>query len=146
MIKRTIRVYGFLLRQGRVIVAIERIQGVPMVKFPGGGVKVHEGLSEALIREFQEELGIQVQVGEHIYVNDFAVTSMFNSEYNVLSHFFMVHSEGEPQGVFVDELEPPNHNGEHFSWQAIDAISPESFTSPIEQAAMRALKARAKTL
>lgn len=146
MTQRTVRVYGFLVRQGRVIVAVERIQGVPVVKFPGGGVEVQEGLSEALTREFQEELGMQIQIGEHVYVNDFPVTSMFNPAYNVLSHFYLVTSHDEPQGVFVEHIEPPMDNGEQFTWQPLDQLDPEVFTSPIEQAAVRALKARAKSL
>ena len=51
MEQRTLRVYGFLMNDsGQVLIAVERYKGIPMVKFPGGGVDWGEGHKDALIR------------------------------------------------------------------------------------------------
>ena len=71
---RTLRVYGFLINDSsQVLIAVERYQGIPMVKFPGGGVNWGEGHRDALIREFKEELYISIKVKNKIYFNDFDV-------------------------------------------------------------------------
>jgi hypothetical protein len=54
MSKRTVRVYGFLEdAQGRVLVSAERFRGIPLVKYPGGGVEWGEGIHEALVRDLE---------------------------------------------------------------------------------------------
>ena len=63
MEQRTLRVYGFLMNDsGQVLIAVERYKGIPMVKFPGGGVDWGEGHKDALIREFKEELDLTIKV------------------------------------------------------------------------------------
>lgn len=57
----------------------------PMIKFPGGGLEFGEGLVDCLKREFQEECGIEVEVGELFYVNDFVQVSAFNSDQQLIS-------------------------------------------------------------
>ncbi|MCP9292079.1 NUDIX domain-containing protein [Gracilimonas sediminicola] len=37
---------------------------------PGGGVEFGESLEDALIREFEEETGIQISVGKQVHVNE----------------------------------------------------------------------------
>ncbi|MCF8213327.1 MAG: NUDIX hydrolase, partial [Cryomorphaceae bacterium] len=67
---RTLRVYGFLEDdQGRILVSAERFRGMPLVKYPGGGVEWGEGLREALSREFQEELGLEISIGDLVFFN-----------------------------------------------------------------------------
>jgi len=85
---RTVRVYGFLEDdQGRVLVSAERFRGMPLVKYPGGGVEWGEGLREALAREFQEELGLEISSGDLVFFNEFPVISAFDSKYQVFSFF-----------------------------------------------------------
>ncbi|MFN5910799.1 MAG: NUDIX domain-containing protein, partial [Bacteroidota bacterium] len=60
-----LRVYGILINdRDEVLVSDECRNGFSFTKFPGGGVEVGEGFPQALEREFEEELGIRVEVGE----------------------------------------------------------------------------------
>lgn len=38
---------------------------------PGGGVNPGESLTEALVREFKEEVGLTVEVGEFLFIHEF---------------------------------------------------------------------------
>ena len=58
------RVYGLLMRDGRVLISAEYVSGVFCWKFPGGGVKDHETDRAALVREFAEETGLEITVGD----------------------------------------------------------------------------------
>jgi len=65
-------VYGLVADEwGRWLVVEEYFRGGWIQKFPGGGVEPHEGLIEALQREFWEELQVEVRRVEHFYTTDF---------------------------------------------------------------------------
>ena len=67
-----VRVYGLLINSNNeLLLSDERRGGFSFTKFPGGGLEFGEGVVEALIREFSEELAIDVSVGDLFYVNDF---------------------------------------------------------------------------
>ena len=51
----TIRVYGLLVEDGRVLVSDEVIRGRHITKFPGGGMEFGEGPLDALVREIRAE-------------------------------------------------------------------------------------------
>lgn len=62
-----IRVYGILLDENnRLLVSDEFIRGNYFTKLPGGGLEFGEGTRECLKREFMEETGLEVEVGDHI--------------------------------------------------------------------------------
>jgi 8-oxo-dGTP diphosphatase len=65
----TVRVVAGLLENsdGQVLITQRRPQAFMPLKweFPGGKVEPGETDQQALVRELQEELGIEVQVGEH---------------------------------------------------------------------------------
>ena len=88
-----IRVYGILKdASGRVLVSHERIKGEVYCKFPGGGLEYGEGPKDGLIREFQEELGIEVSVDELLYVTDFFIQSAFSEQDQIISIYYHVSS------------------------------------------------------
>lgn len=87
----SIRVYGLLINEQRqVLVSDEYIRGHYYTKFPGGGLEFGEGLREGLIREFQEELQLNVEVTDHIYTTDFFQRSAFNPNHQILSVYYHV--------------------------------------------------------
>lgn len=89
----SIRVYGILINeQQQVLVSDEYIRGGYYTKFPGGGLEVGEGTRDCLKREFMEELGLEVSIGDHIYTTDFYQQSAFNSAYQILSIYYYVHA------------------------------------------------------
>jgi ADP-ribose pyrophosphatase YjhB (NUDIX family) len=90
----TIRVYGVLLDETkRVLLSDEFIRGDYFTKFPGGGMEFGEGTRDCLKREFKEETGLDVMVGEHIYTTDYYQQSAFNPNDQIMSIYYFVHAE-----------------------------------------------------
>ena len=66
-----IRVYGILLNEKQeLLVSDEFIRGAYITKFPGGGLEFGEGTRDCLAREFMEEMGLRVEIGEAYYRSD----------------------------------------------------------------------------
>lgn len=142
---RTSRVYGFLINNSnQVLVSAERFNGIPLIKFPGGGVEWGEGLQEALIREFKEELKISIGVKENIYFNDFPVESVIDKRYQVQAFFYHVEPLEPMRFSTVLSLKPPEKNTENFIWVDLKNLSEELFTYEIEKEAVKALRIYAK--
>ncbi len=85
----TVRVYGILINeQQQVLVSDEFIRGGLYTKFPGGGLEIGEGTRDCLKREFIEEMGLKVEIGDHIYTTDFYQQSAFNAAHQILSIYY----------------------------------------------------------
>jgi 8-oxo-dGTP diphosphatase len=65
---------------------------------PGGGAQFGETAPEALVREFWEETGLAIEVGELLFVNEF-----MNEPLHALELFFAVRVVG---GAIVRGLDP----------------------------------------
>ena len=88
-----VRVYGILKdSQNRILVSDEFIRGNYFTKFPGGGLEFGEGTRDCLVREFKEETGLDVTVGEHIYTTDFFQISAFNNKDQIVCIYYYVHA------------------------------------------------------
>jgi 8-oxo-dGTP pyrophosphatase MutT (NUDIX family) len=86
-----IRVYGIHVSEdNQVLVSDEFIRGNYYTKFPGGGLEFGEGTRECLVREFMEEMNLQVEVKEHLYTTDFFQMSAFNPEHQIISVYYRV--------------------------------------------------------
>ena len=72
--KVRVRVGGLLLRDGAFLLAGHRgllPQQLPFWSPPGGGWQFGESIREALVREFREETGLDVQVGRFLHIHEF---------------------------------------------------------------------------
>ena len=93
MSRFTLRVYGILMNENKqVLVSDEFIRGEYYTKFPGGGLEFGEGTRDCLKREFMEEMGLNVEIGDHIYTTDFFQMSAFNPEDQIVSIYYYAHA------------------------------------------------------
>ena len=109
-----LRAYGILIRDGRVLLSEEHYKGKQLIKFPGGGVEYGEGIQDALIREWREEMSCDIQVEDMFYVTDYFIQSAFIAEDQIVSFYYTVSSKTELQTSFSEhqiywtELIPAN--------------------------------------
>jgi ADP-ribose pyrophosphatase YjhB (NUDIX family) len=90
-----VRVYGILIQNDAILVSDEYIKGNKITKFPGGGLEYGEGTRDCLVREFDEELGLKIEVKDHFYTTDFYVTSSFDTNSQVISIYYVVNALSE---------------------------------------------------
>jgi ADP-ribose pyrophosphatase YjhB (NUDIX family) len=90
-----VRVYGILIKNNKVLVSDEFIKGHHITKFPGGGLEFGEGSKECIIREFKEELDLDIVVRKHFYTTDFFVHSAFDTNSQVISIYYLVDTKQE---------------------------------------------------
>lgn len=134
MNKFNLRVYG-LLRNERdeILLSSELRFGKSMIKFPGGGLEFNEGLTDCLQREFMEECGVQIEVGELFYVNDFLQASAFHSNEQQISFYYLVNYDkcSELPTVSLDYLHETE--GEKLVWHPLATLSAQQMTFPIDK-------------
>lgn len=133
----TLRVYGLLIHNGHVLVSDELIKGQRITKFPGGGLEFGEGLKDCLVREIQEEMGVQALDLVHFYTTDFFQQSSFHrTPMQVVSVYFtfrVVDPSLIPtvQVPFTGITGPGDQ--EVFRWLRIEGGSEEELTLPIDR-------------
>ena len=93
--------YGVAVRQGQALVARSRFSG--LWEFPGGAVQPWERLEEGLQREYQEETGLAVTVGECLGF-DQGFIAFFQHAFNSLRFFYRVEVAGGPVQPQADEV------------------------------------------
>lgn len=97
--------YGLLVRDDKILL-LPQWDGYD---FPGGGIDIHESVEEALIREYWEETGLKVKIGEALDVRSSffapkAKNSNGESEYwNCQLLYFLVKQTGGK--LSIDNLE-----------------------------------------
>jgi len=86
-----IRVYGILINDdNEVLVSDELIKGNHYTKFCGGGLEIGEGTINCLVREFKEEMNLEIEVISHLYTTDFYQKSIFNPNHQLISIYYLV--------------------------------------------------------
>lgn len=142
-----IRIYGVLINElDQVLVSDEYRNGFAFTKFPGGGLEFGEGFQHALIREFQEELSISIEVGELFYFNEFYQSSAFNPKDQIHSFYYIVHY-ADWRSILADQHEVPlTQEGEKHRWINIKKIDTDDFTFPIDKIVAKRLKESNVTL
>jgi len=147
-----IRVYGILINENKeVLVSDELIKGNYYTKFCGGGLEIGEGTINCLIREFKEEMNLEIEVVSHLYTTDFYQKSIFNPQHQLISIYYLVKAM-EPLKVPIrknafefdeEQLNIYKKTGqiETFRFIGWNDFSAESMTLPIDKIAAKMVKA-----
>lgn len=143
-----VRVYGIMLNeQKQVLVTDEYIKGDYYTKFPGGGLEFGEGTLQCVVREFQEELGLDVEVIEHIYTTDFFQLSAFDDGKQIISIYYLVKPLSEltfptsdkPFDFVIPEDKTDVEAARWINWEEFSA---EAVTLPIDKVVADLVKLR----
>ena len=143
-----VRVYGILIdSQKRLLLSDEYIRGAYITKLPGGGLEIGEGTRDGLAREFMEEASLEVIVGEHFYTTDFFQISAFNNKDQIISIYYLVHSDKTDTIVaktkafdfLPEQVADITGTAEHLRWIPITELNEESMTLPIDKVAVKML-------
>ncbi len=89
-----VRVYGVLLRDGRVLIADEQVGGRDVLKLPGGAVEAGETPEQALCREFMEEGRLEVEPTRLLHVPGTLYSHWIHGLYTPI--YYAVDGAGEP--------------------------------------------------
>lgn len=146
-----IRVYGILLNEKKqVLVSDELIRGNYYTKFPGGGLHFGEGTRDCLKRELKEELGIDTEIGQHIYTTDFFQLSAFRPDQQIISIYYAVkplekisvplrlkHFDFDEEQMIVYEATGETETFRFIEWEE---FSEDCVTLPIDKIVARIIK------
>jgi len=146
-----LRVYGILINDKKqILVADEYIRGGLYTKFPGGGLEFGEGTRDCLKRELKEELGIEAEIGDHIYTTDYFQMSAFRPEDQIISIYYFAKQLEElkvplrikPFDFDEQQIKIYDTTGETETFRLIEwnDFSEESVTLPIDKIVARMIK------
>lgn len=144
-----VRVYGILFdEQHRLLVSDEFIRGNYFTKLPGGGLEIGEGTRDCLKREFMEETGLDVTVGDHLYTTDFFQISAFNNKDQIISIYYYVtpnvplnlSTKSKPFDFSPQQVADSTKEAEVMRWIAWDDLSEADMSLPIDKVVIRLLK------
>ena len=143
--KLTVRIYGFLIDKERgLLVSDEYIRGQYFTKLPGGGLELGEGTRDCLEREFLEETGVAVTVGDHIYTTDYFQPSVFQENQQFMGIYYFVHAKdaaqfktySKPFDFTPQQIEDPEGEAESLRWIPYSQMAAELFQLPTDKIAM----------
>ena len=149
----TIRVYGILINaEQEVLVSDEKIRGSYYTKFPGGGLEFGEGTRDCLKREFMEEMGLQVDIGEHLYTTDYFQMSAFKPDEQIVAIYYQAIPleliqaplRSKPFDFDEKQLSVYEKTGETETFRFIPwaEFSDDSVTLPIDKIVAKLVKSR----
>ncbi|MBI3521288.1 MAG: NUDIX domain-containing protein [Bacteroidetes bacterium] len=131
-----VRVYGILIHDNKVLVSDEYIKGMNITKLPGGGLEFGEGTIDCVIREFKEELNLDIEVVSHFYTTDFFVNSAFSVNNQVISIYYTVKAKGDFDFPVTDKpfnFPKKKEGAQALRWVALNKISEHDFTFIIDK-------------
>ncbi len=130
----TIRVYGLLIHEQRILLSRENIYGGVYLKYPGGGLEFGEGTIDCLKREFMEECHLQIEVQEHFYTTEDFVPSAFSSKMQVMSIYYRVSCDDLSPLIHRSEVSDlSKHGDQELIWKPIEELNPHELNLPLDR-------------
>lgn len=123
--KTRVRVCGLLVEDNSILLAqihspvIKSLVWIP----PGGGLQFGETMKECLIREFQEETNLQIDVRNLIHINELVA-----DPYHALEFYFEVKAVGGEFALGSDpEISDDKQLLKDLKWISIDELADIDF-------------------
>ena len=132
-----IRVYGLWInKQQQILLSDERINDFTFTKFPGGGLEFGEGIHDCLVREWKEELAIDIEILAHFYTTDFFQISAFDHESQIISIYYMVKPITDFDIKTSEQIFDFKHEGseeQSLRWIDLSQFTSNDLTLPIDK-------------
>jgi 8-oxo-dGTP diphosphatase len=138
--KLNIRVYALLIHEEKFLVLKETYAGEKLIKLPGGGLEIGESVHQTLIREFKEELNLTVEIGEHIYTQDFFLNSKFIKTEQLLTIYYYA------KPLNVNELKIIDSDIDELHWIPLKEIHEDFFPLPVDKVVAKIIREKLKKL
>jgi 8-oxo-dGTP diphosphatase len=138
-----IRVYGIWIHQNNILMSDERIGDFIFTKFPGGGLEFGEGTKDCIIREWKEELGIDINVKRHYYTTDFFQASAFHAKDQVISIYYLVEPISSVEiktSTTKNNFHFEGQSEESFRWISLSALDTNEVDLPIDKVVVELLQ------
>ena len=121
--KFNIRVNGIWLKGDKILMSNENIEGFKMLKLPGGGLEYGEGPVECVIREFQEELDVSIEVSRLVHTTETSIPSAFKKQEQVIAIHYLVTSNDVI--AYMESTQPTRLGGENYHMFEWCTLNPE---------------------
>lgn len=131
-----VRVYALLVHDNKVMIIHEPFQNQLIYKLPGGGLEFGEGTRECLVREFKEELNLDVEIGEHFYTQDFFIQNAFDSTEQILMIYYLATTTDDA----LHKMKVLDEDIEEILWLSMDQLHAEQMTLATDKIVIEAYK------
>jgi len=131
-----VRVYALLEHEGKILLINEPFQNQLILKFPGGGLEFGEGTRDCLVREFEEELNLKVEVMEHFYTQDFFQANAFNPSEQILLIYYKVKTTTEA----LKSIKILDNDIVDLVWKPIDELNLDEMTLAADKVVIEMFK------
>ena len=136
----TIRVYGLLISDERLLLSQENIYGSIYTKLPGGGLEFGEGTIACLTREFMEEAQLNIDVKEHFYTTEDYVVSAFNPQMQVMSIYYLATCKDLSPLKHLPQSDFKEHGDQKLYWRKLSELSTSDVDLPIDKVVIEKLR------
>ena len=122
MIINHIGIYGICIRDNKLL-CIKKVRGAYKNRFdlPGGSQKENEGLTETLVREFQEETGYHIKGHGNCRVYDVFVEESNRTVHHIMV-FYNVDINLEQQDTISEKLEDELNDSSGIYWIDLEEL------------------------
>lgn len=141
MSKFNLRVYALLINEKQEILLSDEYRfGKFFTKFPGGGVEHGEGIQDALFRELQEELHLEITSADFFYFNEFHQASAFDQS-NLVAFYYIVNIQKAAVQLQEEDYTIPFEKEQELQrWKALHELQKDELTFPVDQKVLEKLK------
>lgn len=101
--KFRVSAYGVLIENNKIL--FKRHPSIDKFDLPGGGVEIDETIPVALIREFKEETGLDVELDKLLSVEDSFFTSGTEDAHGILVFYLVKKVGGELEVIDNESVE-----------------------------------------